>query len=120
MVDLSNGSTIKRGGFVRDTRTDMIVKVTEIGGRDVMVKPAYKSDGIWVDPSSLRPVADPHPWSWSHTLRTLVVVGLTVWLSWGMYDNLSAHHVSNALGYTFGNGIFLLLAGQQIFGLARS
>jgi len=76
---------IKRGGFVRDRRTGAVVKVAESGGRDILVRPAYRSDGYWAPPESLEPVQDPHMWGWWHFAALFAVVaagigmGLITW-----------------------------------------
>ena len=82
---------IKRGGFARDTRTNAIVKVTEKGGRDWMVKPAYKTDGYWVGPEHLRAAQDPHIWTGSSFVKAFVCLAASLFSVWGPWRDFRSH-----------------------------
>lgn len=80
---------IKRGGFAKDRRTGMVYKIAEIGGRDMMVRPAYKSDGVWVAPEHLQAVQDPHVWGTRQLLLTLVVLVVSGWTAYSVFQDLT-------------------------------
>lgn len=114
---------LKRGGFAVDKRTGQIVKVAEIGGRDVMVRTAYKSDGLWTDPANLRPLSkDPHPWGWTHLVRLLVVLGAASWSAYCAYSKMRGHGVpfdDSLIQAAVPTGLILLTVGWNLLGLNR-
>jgi hypothetical protein len=89
-------TSIKRGGFAKDTRTGAIVKVTEKGGRDWMVKPAYKSDGYWTAPENLVPAKDPHEpgAGWLFAFLFSVVAGAAT--AFSVYNDMTGHGFGSA------------------------
>lgn len=85
---------LRRGGFARDERTGQVVKVREIGGTDVLVRPAYRSDALWVPKADLHPVRDPHEWGGMELIKVLllaVVLGLFVSGSYAALDGVEAY-----------------------------
>lgn len=99
---MSTSTKIKRGGFVKDTRTGQVVRVAETGGRDLLVKPAYKTDGYWVSASDLEAASDPHAWGWKQLLLQLLVLAGVVFLGHQIFADLRAHGFAfwEALIYT--------------------
>lgn len=111
---------LRRGGYAKDARTGQVVRVKEIGGTDVLVRTAYKSDGLWVLKDNLVPVRDPHEWTGSHLVRLLVLVAATslmcasAWVSLadaGTYERF-------VYGIVFPGSVFLS-AGSRLLGLVR-
>jgi hypothetical protein len=114
---------IKRGGFAKDRRTGMVYQITEIGGRDMMVRPAYKSDGIWVAPEHLQAVQDPHTWTVRHLLLALLALAFSAWIAYGNFQDLTDHGLgaSDAVWESaFPSGAFVLLCLSHLLGLVRS
>lgn len=99
---MSTPTTVKRGGFARDIRTGAVVKVAEVGGRDLMVRPAYKSDGYWTAPANLEPATDPHPVTGRRFVALLLLMGVVCALSSGITRDLLGHGfgIWEALAYT--------------------
>lgn len=93
---------LKRGSFVKDRRTGAVVKVSEIGGRDVLVRPAYKSDGYWVGPEHLDRAKDPHELTGRRFAALMFAVGAVCALSSGITRDLLSHDFKmwEALAYT--------------------
>lgn len=124
MVDLHQGRvTLKRGGFAKDQRTGQVVKVAEVGGRDYMVRPAYKSDGYWVAPEHLVPARDPHTWGVRHLLTALVVLAVAAWFAYGVFNDLTGHGISADHAFWQGalpTGVVLTVCLGNLFGLNRS
>lgn len=119
MVDLNTGRTaLKRGGFARDKRTGQVVKITEQGGRDWMVKAAYKSDGYWVGPENLESTRDPHLWTGWHLVRFLAALGLALYCAYGMWTSLDGDPAS-VFSASFCTGSFALVAAAKLFGVSR-
>lgn len=85
MADLNANPRPKRGGFAKDRRTGQTVRVKETGGTDVLVRPAYKSDGFWVPKADLVPAQDPHRWTGMHLLGFLLVLLVQGVVSWGFW-----------------------------------
>lgn len=108
MVDLSQSRALKRGGFARDRRTGAVVKVAEQGGRDWMVKPAYKTDGYWAAPADLVPVRDPHEWGWKQAVALLFALLAGAWVAYGHYADLTDH------GFSGGDAFFSSVPGGII------
>lgn len=121
MVDL-NSRVLKRNGFARDKRTDMVVKIAEVGGRDLMVKPAYKSDGVWVAPEHLVPVDDPHAWTGKQVFWALVALGISAWVAYKTFSEVTAQGLgtSDALvSCALPTGAMTLLLLHVLFRLNR-
>lgn len=112
---------LKRGGYAKDTRTGQVVRVKEIGGTDVLVQTAYKSDGLWVQRTDLTPVRDPHEWTGSHFIRLLILVAVTSWLCTSGWLSLADAGAYERLvyGVMFPGSVFLS-AGASLFGLVRN
>lgn len=107
---------LKRGGFARDARTGQIVRIAEVGGRDWMVRTAYKSDGYWADSSHLVPVQDPHIWTGKDLVLLVVMIMLAGWGAYSTYVDLTGYGVPGANAVTSGS----LPVGAVIwFGLGR-
>lgn len=114
--------TLKRGGFARDRRTGMVYKIAEIGGRDLMVKPAYKSDGVWVAPEHLTAAKDPHDWTGKHLLLALLALAVSAWIAYGNFQDLTGHGLgaSDAIWEgAFPSGTFVLIGLSHVFRLNR-
>lgn len=123
MVNVHAPVVLKRGGFAQDRRTGMVVKITEVGGRDMLVKPAYKSDGVWVAPENLRAVADPHIWGVKQFLLALLVLAIAAWTSYGVFDDLTRQGVSGYAAFWQGSlptGTVLVSLIGNLLGLNRS
>lgn len=89
-----SGALPKRGSYVRDPRTNQVLIVKEHGrGDDIMVRPAYKSDGFWVGRGDVVPAADPHRWGRAHVLVALLSLAFAGWRGWSVYDTLTGHGV---------------------------
>lgn len=113
---------LKRGAFMQDTRTGQIVKVAEIGGRDVMVKTAYKTDGIWVDPAHLVPVADPHVWGFKQLVWMLVALAAGVFTGYSLTQDFTAHGFATgeAVWYSVPGGFLSVWLVSYVSGLFRA
>lgn len=112
----------KRGSFAKDTRTGQVVKVAEIGGRDVMVKTAYKTDGIWVDPAHLVPAQDPHAWTWKSLLWLLVALAAGVFTGYSLTQDFTAHGFATgeAVWYSVPGGFLSVWLVSYVSGLFRA
>jgi len=112
---------IKRGAFAKDTRTGQVVKVAEAGGRDVMVRPAYKSDGYWVSREQLDPAQDPHEWTWKTLFLFLVSLAMAAGSSYGMWTDMHRHGVpgTDAFVYTAPSGLLLVAVLNLWFKVTR-
>lgn len=122
MVDLSNSNTIKRGGFAKDRRTGAVVKVAEKGGRDWMVRPAYKSDGYWTAPENLVPIGDPHAWTGRQAFWTLVALLVSSGVAYRIFSEVTAQGLgtSDAIACcAFPTGVIALVLLMRLFGLTR-
>lgn len=114
---------IKRGGFAKDRRTGMVYKIAEIGGRDMMVRPAYKSDGVWVAPEHLQAVQDPHIWGARQLLIALGIVAFAAWTAYSTFQNLTGQGVGGQDAFWSGalpTGTLLMFVFGNLFGLNRS
>lgn len=113
---------LKRGAFMTDTRTGQVVKVAEIGGRDVMVKTAYKTDGIWVDPAHLKPAQDPHAWTWKSLLWLLVALAAGVFTGFNVSHDFAAHGftTAEAVWYALPSGFLSVWLVAAVSGIFRS
>lgn len=123
MVNTHAPVVLKRNGFAKDRRTGMIYRITEIGGRDMMVKPAYKSDGIWVAPEHLQAVADPHIWGLKQQLAALGVLAIAAWVTYGVFDRLTGHGLSGSDAFwsgAFPSGATVAYLFGNLFGVVRS
>lgn len=123
MVNVHAPVVLKRNGFAKDRRTGMIYRITEIGGRDMMVKPAYKSDGVWVAPEHLQAVANPHTTSLKQVLAALGVLAVAAWVAYGVFDKLTGHGLSasDALwSGAFPSGATVAYLFGNLFGITRS
>jgi hypothetical protein len=122
MVDLDTHG-LKRGGYARDVRTGMAVKIAEVGGRDLMVKPAYKSDGVWVDPAHLRPIGDPHAWTGRQLFWLLVALLVAAGVAYRIFNEVTAQGLgtSDAIACcAVPTGAIALVLLTNLFGLNRS
>lgn len=123
MVNVHAPVVLKRGGFARDRRTGMVYKVAEVGGRDMLVKPAYKSDGVWVAPEHLQAVGDPHIWGLKQILVAFGVLALAAWVAYGVFDKLTGHGLSGSDAFwagAFPSGTVVAMLFSSLFGLVRS
>lgn len=88
----------RRGSYAKDLRTGQIVVVKEHGrGDDIMVRPAYKSDGFWLGRTDLVPAADPHVWGPRQGWAFLLLLFAAALPAFGVYSNLTDHGVSAAV-----------------------
>jgi hypothetical protein len=67
-----------RGRQFARTREGFAVRIKETspGGKSVMVTPAYKSDGVWVDKLALEIIQDPHKNTVRQSIGTLFLLVL--------------------------------------------
>jgi hypothetical protein len=112
---------LKRGGFAKDNRTGQIVRVKEIGGTDVMIRTAYKSDAYWVQKTDLVPVPDPHAWKGGELAKFLLLLVFMAGVGWGGWAALDGVDDAWARGVY---GIFLpdvlwASVGARWLGLVR-
>lgn len=111
---------LKRGGYAKDTRTGQVVRVKEIGGTNVLVRTAYKSDGLWVQRMDLTPVRDPHEWTGIHLVHLLVLVAATSLLCTGGWMSLAGVDTYERLIYgVLSPGALVLSQGARLLGLVR-
>lgn len=117
MVNL-NQTEIKRGGFARDRRTGAVVKVAEKGGRDWMVKPAYKTDGYWTAPENLVPARDPHEWTGRRWVGFLFGLAAGAVVAWHMYNDLTGHGFgsADAVSYSAPSGVLAMWLARVLSG----
>lgn len=124
MADLyQSRAVLKRGGFAKDRRTGMVYRITEIGGRDMLVKPAYKSDGVWVAPEHLQAVTDPHVRNLKQVLSALGVLAIAAWVAYGVFDRLTGHGLSGSDALwsgAFPSGMVMVYLLGNLFGVVRS
>lgn len=123
MVNVHAPVVLKRNGFAQDRRTGMVYKIAEIGGRDMLVKPAYKSDGTWVAPEHLQAVADPHTPGVRQRLAALGVLAVAAWVAYGVFDNLTGHGLSGSDAFwsgAFPSGATVAYLFGNLFGVVRS
>jgi hypothetical protein len=118
---MSTSTRIKRGGFAGDLRTGQVVKVIEMGGQEAMVRPAYKSDGYWVDKNQLAPVEDPHAWTGKTFFLFLVALAMAVGSSYGQWTDLHRHGISgwDATVYTLPGGLLVFALLTLWFKVSR-
>jgi hypothetical protein len=115
----------KRGGFAKDTRTGLTVKIHEESespeGSTWMVRVVHKSDGYWVSSANLRPAKNPYDWNRTQWMMLLVVLAVSAFAGYG-----AASEISNlggdllftvSAGALIGSGAFDLLT--RITGLAK-
>jgi hypothetical protein len=112
---------VRRGGFARDKRTGAVVKVAEKGGRDWMVRPAYKSDGYWTGPENLTPVPDPHALVGWTLVRFFVVLAVAGAFAFRAYSDMTHQGLDtgSALGYTFPFGAFTMVLFNYLLRVSR-
>lgn len=88
----------------------------------VPMKPAYKSDTVWLDRAYLDRVQDPHKWTPWQTIGFLFVF-LVVAGAW-LYASVQTHNqfnidVTNSLILTAGWYVLILSWTAKLFGLAH-
>lgn len=113
---------IERGGFAKDKRTGTVVKVAEKGGRDWMVKPAYKSDGYWTAPDNLVWATDPHPANAKWLIKFLLAMLAGAWIAYSGFNDMTGHGFSGAeaFAYTVPGGVVALWLVNVLTGNHRS
>jgi hypothetical protein len=123
MANLNTDQTpIKRGGFAKDRRTGAVVKVAEKGGRDWMVKPAYKSDGYWTAPENLVPVKNPYTWTGGHFVRFVLVILIASAMAYGAWSKMTGHGVGGEDAFwnaALPTGLVGFFAFNYLFNLTR-
>lgn len=116
-------TVIARGGFAKDVRTGQVVVLKEHGrGNDVMVRPAYKSDGYWLDRADLVPAKDPHAWTPRQGLAFTLVLFAAALPAYGIYSDLTSHGVGALTAIADGAvpaGLLILGWVAKWTGLAR-
>jgi hypothetical protein len=116
----STRTVLKRGDYAKDTRTGQVVIVKEHGrGGDVMVRPAYKSDGYWLGRTDLVPAKDPHAWTGKHLFVLLLLVLAASGLGWHATYELTRSGASLWTAITDGGVPTGLLALIFFLGVTR-
>lgn len=120
---MNTAQKVKCGTYVTDRRTGQVLRLTEYGrGTDVMVKPAYKSDGYWTSMADLELAKDPHAWGWKQVVFALIALAIGVFTGFNVGHDLVAHGFSagDAVWYSLPSGVLATWLVGILTGISRA